>query len=82
MLLILLIKYPALKNLNNIKQVFDNRLMFIDDIPNNLSDYPKKQIVCPIYDIYEKIVYTIKIDPDVFNNKELFDDYGLNISTK
>jgi len=84
----LLIKYPALKNPNNIKQVFDNRLIFIDDIPNNLSDYPKKQIVCPIYnytpiyDIYEKLVYTIKIDPDVFNNKEileLFDDYGMNI---
>ena len=42
-------KYPYLNDIKNIEYVFNNQLVFIDDIKNNLKDYPQKQILCPEY---------------------------------
>jgi hypothetical protein len=74
----LVIKYPALKLDKNKKIVFDSQLVFIDDIPNKLSDYPNKQIICPnydyqpsYYDIQTKIITKYNINSNVFDNIEL-----------
>ena len=70
-------KYPLLKIDKNKKKVFDSQLVFIDDIPNNLKDYPDKQIVCPEYNYYpyynikEKIIKKYNINPQIFDNKEI-----------
>ena len=40
-------KYPSLQK--NKKYVFDNQLLYIDHIENNLKDYPEKQLLCPKY---------------------------------
>ena len=51
-------KYPLLNQDKYIKYVFNNQLIFIDDIKNNLKDYPEKQILCPKYkyiDYYDVI---------------------------
>ena len=70
-------KYPLLKIDKNKKKVFDSQLVFIDDIPNNLKDYPDKQIVCPEYNYYpyynikEKIIKKYNINPEIFDNKEI-----------
>jgi hypothetical protein len=70
-------KYPLLKIDKNKKKVFDSQLVFIDDIPNNLNDYPDKQIMCPEYNYYpyynikEKLIYKYNINPEIFDNKEL-----------
>jgi hypothetical protein len=71
-------KYSALKKEENIKEVFDNRLVFIDDIENNLNDYPNKQITCPEYtykpvytNFKEKLMKKYGISEEVFEDKEL-----------
>ena len=70
-------KYPLLKIDKNKKKVFDSQLVFIDDIPNNLKDYPDKQIICPeytympYYNIKEKLIYKYNINPEIFNNTEI-----------
>jgi hypothetical protein len=70
-------KYPLLKIDKNKKKVFDTQLVFIDDIPNNLKDYPDKQIICPeytympYYNIKEKLIYKYNINPEIFNNTEI-----------
>jgi len=74
---LLIKKYPLLKIDKNKKKVFDSQLVFIDDIPNNLKDYPDKQIVCPEYNYYpyynikEKIIKKYNINPEIFDNKEI-----------
>lgn len=84
-------KYPELKEDINKKKVFDERLVFIDDIQNNLKDYPKKQIVCPeynyicYYDIQEKIMKKYKVPKKLFNDIEIleyFENYDLPIYNK
>jgi len=81
-------KYPLLKIDKNKKKVFDSQLVFIDDIPNNLKDYPDKQIICPeyiykpYYNIKEKIIKKYNINPEIFNNKEIlkiFENYDMPI---
>ena len=81
-------KYPLLKIDKNKKKVFDSQLVFIDDIPNNLKDYPFKQIICPeynykpYYNIKEKIIKKYNINSDIFNNKEIleiFEKYNIPI---
>lgn len=76
----LVLKYPALKLDKNKRTVFDSQLVFIDDVPNKLKDYPDKQITCPeynyqpsYYDIQAKIINKYGINPDIFDNKELLD---------
>ena len=72
-------KYPLLKIDENKKKVFNNQLVFIDDIPENLKDYKEKQIVCPkynyepYYNIKEKIINKYNVDPSVFDNKDILD---------
>ena len=81
-------KYPLLKIDKNKKKVFESQLVFIDDIPNNLKDYPFKQIICPeytympYYNIKEKIIYKYNINPEIFNNAEIlnmFENYDIPI---
>lgn len=81
-------KYPLLKIDKNKKKVFESQLVFIDDIPNNLKDYPDKQIICPeytympYYNIKEKIIYKYNINPEIFNNTEIlnmFENYDIPI---
>ena len=81
-------KYPLLKIDKNKKKVFESQLVFIDDIPNNLKDYPFKQIICPeytympYYNIKEKIIYKYNINPEIFNNTEIlnmFENYDIPI---
>ena len=70
-------KYPLLNQDKYIKYVFNNQLIFIDDIKNNLKDYPEKQILCPkykyidYYDVIKKIKIKYDIKNEVFNNIEL-----------
>lgn len=81
-------KYPLLKIDENKKKVFESQLVFIDDISNNLKDYPFKQIVCPeytympYYNIKEKLISKYNINPEIFNNNEIlnmFENYNIPI---
>jgi hypothetical protein len=73
----LLKKYPSMKDEKNTEYILNNRTIFIDDIKNNIISYTNRQIVCPeynyfsFYDIYEKIITKYKIDPKIFNDKEI-----------
>jgi hypothetical protein len=75
-------KYPLLKIDENKKKVFDNQLVFIDDIPNNLKDFPNKQIICPeykytpYYNIKEKLIRKYNINPDFFDKEEILDIFA------
>lgn len=77
-------KYPGLKENINKKKVFDEQLVFIDDIQNNLKDYPKKQIVCPeynytcYYDIQSKIMKKYKVPKKLFNDLEILEYFENN----
>ena len=70
-------KYPLLNQDKYIKYVFNNQLIFIDDIKNNLKDYPEKQILCPkykyidYYDVIKKIKIKYDIKDEVFNSTKL-----------
>lgn len=72
-------KYPLLENNKHVNTVFNERMIFIDDIENNVHDYKSRQIKCPpylfhnYYDIYEKIINKYKIPVEVFDNKEILE---------
>lgn len=77
-------KYPLLSKYRKI--VFDKQLYYIDAIPNNLNDYPKKQILCPSYDykedydIQSKLINVYGIKEDFFDNKDVINHfYNYNI---
>lgn len=79
-------KYPKLNE--NKEYVFNNQLVFIDDIKDNLKDYPKKQILCPefnnfaYYDIISYMINKYGFKEDDFNNDKIFKyfyDYKLPI---
>ena len=61
----------------NTDYILNNRTIFIDDIKNNIISYTKRQLVCPeynyysYYDIYEKLITKYKMDPKIFNDKEI-----------
>lgn len=82
----LILRYPLLKKDENKKYVFDNQLIFIDDIPNNLNDYPEKQIICPeynyrnFYDIKTNLINKYNFNEHDFNNQKIIDllDYKYN----
>jgi len=68
-------KYKILKNKKEILNVFNNNVVFIDNVKDNLKDYPGKQIVCPNYefnkpyDIIKKIMKNNKIKSSVMNDE-------------
>jgi hypothetical protein len=73
----LLKKYPSMKDETNTEYILNNRTIFIDDIKNNIISYTNRQLVCPAYDyysyydIYEKLITKYKMDPKIFNDKEI-----------
>lgn len=77
-------KYPLLRNEKHRMEVFDERLIFIDDIPNNLYDFQNKQILCPeytyqfFYDIPDKLVKKYKIPKSVMNDPRLLAEMQKN----
>ena len=74
----LISKYPSLKLDKNKEFVFKNQLVFIDDIKDNLKDYPQKQILCPaynyidIYDIKNRLINKYDIKEAAFDNEIVF----------
>lgn len=73
----LLKKYPLMKDEKNTEYILNNRTIFIDDIKDNIISYTNRQLVCPsynyfsYYDIYEKLITKYKMDPKIFNNKNI-----------
>ena len=73
----LLKKYPSMKDEKNTEYILNNRTIFIDDIKNNIISYTNRQLVCPAYDyysyynIYEQLITKYKMDPKIFNNKDI-----------
>jgi hypothetical protein len=71
----LIAKYPSLKSQKNKEFVFKNQIVFIDDIKNNLKDYPQKQILCPeynyidVYDMKTRLINKYNIGEDVFDKE-------------
>lgn len=80
----LLKKYPSLKYEKNTSYIFNNRTIFIDDIKDNIFAYTNRQLVCPAYeytpyyDIYEKCITKYKMDPQIFNDKNILEYMGEN----
>ena len=77
-------KYPLLKNNNYINYVFNNNLIFIDNLPNNVFDYPNKQLLCKSYNwcisynIQKKIIHRYKINKNIFKNSLIIDKMNKN----
>jgi len=73
----LLKKYPSMKDAQITEDILNNRTIFIDDIKNNIISYTNRQLVCSAYDyfsyydIYEKLITKYKMDPKIFNNKDI-----------
>lgn len=73
----LLKKYPSLYDEKIADYILNNRTIFIDDIKDNIFAYTNRQLVCPAYeympyyDIYEKCITKYKIDPLIFNDKDI-----------
>ena len=70
-------RYPSLNDGDIAEYVMNNRMIFIDDIKDNIFAYTNRQVVCPAYnytpyyEIYEKCITKYKIDPQIFNDKEI-----------
>jgi len=73
----LLKRYPSLNDEKIAEHIFNNRTIFIDDIMDNIFAYTNRQLVCPAYeympyyDVYEKCITKYKIDPLIFNDKDI-----------
>lgn len=80
-------KYKILKNKKEVLKIFNNNVVFIDDIQNNLKDYPGKQIVCPKYefnkpyDIIKKIKKENKIKNEIINDNNVKEYITQNIKS-
>lgn len=81
-------KYPLIANETHIKTIFNERMIFIDDLKENLYDYPSRQIVCPeyafkpYYSIPEKIIEKYKLPASVFDDQNILsymDTYDIAI---
>ena len=78
----LISKYPLLKQDKYKEYVFQNQLVFIDDIKDNLKDYPQKQILCPkynyrdCYDIKANLINKLQIKEIEFEKKEVLDYFN------
>ena len=72
-------RYPSLKDEDVSEYVLQNRLVFIDDIADNIIQYKGRQLVCPKYnfwnkyDIYDRLITTYKIAPAVFDDKDILE---------
>jgi hypothetical protein len=72
-------RYPSLKDEIISEYVLQNRTIFVDDKVDNIIQYRGRQLVCPKYnfwnqyDIYDRLISTYKIDPKVFNDKDILD---------
>jgi hypothetical protein len=72
-------RYPSLKDADVSEYVLQNRLVFIDDIAYNIIQYKGRQLVCPKYnfwnkyDIYDRLITTYKIAPQVFDDKDILE---------
>jgi len=72
-------RYPSLKDADVSEYVLQNRLVFIDDIADNIIQYKGRQLVCPKYnfwnkyDIYDRLITTYKIAPEVFDDKDILE---------
>jgi len=70
-------RYPSLKDENNSEYVLQNRLIFIDDIADNIIQYKGRQLVCPRYnfwnkyDVYDRLLTKYKIAPEIFDDKDI-----------
>ena len=87
----LIAKYPSLKSQKNKEFVFKNQIVFIDDIKNNLKDYPQKQILCPeynyidVYDMKTRLINKYNINEDIFDKEivlSLFENNYLPLYNK
>jgi len=73
----LLKRYPSLNDEKIAEHTFNNRTIFIDDIMDNIFAYTNRQLVCPAYeympyyDVYEKCITKYKMDPLIFNDKDI-----------
>lgn len=80
-------KYRSLNNKNMIKELFKNKVVFIDNIKDNLNDYPEKQITCPSYDfsypydILKKVKRKYKFNNDIFKEKNIDEFIETNIKS-
>ena len=67
-------KYPLLAKENHLQTLFNERMVFIDDIKDNVFDYKNRQIVCPeykyvpYYDIHEKIISKYNVAENAFDD--------------
>jgi hypothetical protein len=70
-------KYPSLNNGEIADYILNNRTIFVDDIKDNIFAYTNRQLVCPAYnywgyyDIYDKCITKYKMDPQIFNDKDI-----------
>ena len=70
-------KYPSLNNGDIANYILNNRTIFVDDVKDNIFAYTNRQLVCPVYnyspyyDIYEKCITKYKMDPQIFNDKDI-----------
>ena len=77
-------KYPVLKKETHLQTLFNERMIFIDDIKDNVFDYKHRQIVCPeyafipYYNIHEKIMKKYNLPETVFDTEEVREYMKIN----
>ena len=70
-------RYPSLKNEDVSEYVLNNRTIIIDNTVSEFTLYTGRQLICPKYnfvndyDIYEKLIRKYKLDPEIFNDKDI-----------
>ena len=66
------------------KELLENNIIFIDDVPNNLGDYSNKQILCSeykykyYYDLQAKFLNTYNIDITKDDNNHILKEFNNN----
>lgn len=70
-------RYPSLKDEKNSEYVLNNRTILIDNTVSVFFLYTGRQLICPKYtvsyeyDIYDKLIRKYKLDPEIFNDKDI-----------
>ena len=70
-------RYPLLKDEKVSEYILNNRTILVDDMPNDLFAYTGRRLICPKYnfandyDIYEKLIRKYKLNPEIFNDKDI-----------
>ena len=70
-------RYPSLKDEKNSEYVLNNRTILIDNTVSEFFAYTGRQLICPKYtvsydyDIYDKLIRKYKLDPEIFNDKDI-----------